>query len=205
MSLHTAGLQDIMQEVDPQKHAAMLQDYLNNLKMGDMRKQALGTADMFGADLIAGAGELSKRYVGAADDLMNPVRAAIVNRMGGIGAGGATSGLGKLGAGAARFAAGPQAKMLFRAIPGLGAAGAALGVGDIIFGGDSAGNKAMDAGLMAAGGVLGMVGGPLGAAAGAGVGKMVSDGIQFVVGGGKSPEQQRMEQALNMLQSGRIG
>ena len=62
----------------------------------------------------------------------------------------------------------------------------------------------MDATAMTIGGLLGSVGGPLGTAAGVGLGKMASDATQFVIGGGKSAEERRMEEALAMLQGGRI-
>lgn len=105
---------------------------------------------------------------------------------------GALPGMGKLGA---------AAKVL---APGLGAVGGALAVGDVLFGQDSGANKAMDATAMTIGGILGSVGGPLGTAAGVGLGKMASDATQFVFGGGKSAEERRMEEALAMLQGGRI-
>ena len=105
---------------------------------------------------------------------------------------GGLPGMGKLGA---------AAKVLG---PGLAAAGGALAVGDVLFGQDSGANKAMDATAMTIGGLLGSVGGPLGTAAGVGLGKMASDATQFVFGGGKSAEERRMEEALAMLQGGRI-
>jgi hypothetical protein len=58
----------------------------------------------------------------------------------------------------------------------------------------------MDAAAMGIGGVIGSVGGPLGTAAGAGLGKMVSDGTQFILGGGKSAEQRKIEEAVKLLQ-----
>ena len=105
---------------------------------------------------------------------------------------GALPGMGKLGA---------AAKVLG---PGLGAVGGGLAVADLVFGQESGANKAMDATAMTIGGLLGSVGGPLGTAAGVGLGKMASDATQFVFGGGKSPEERRMEEALAMLQGGRI-
>lgn len=87
--------------------------------------------------------------------------------------------------------------------PAAGAAGGALAVGDLIMGEESLGNKAMDATAMTIGGLLGSVGGPLGTAAGAGLGKMASDATQFVFGGGKSAEERKMEEALALLQGGR--
>lgn len=105
---------------------------------------------------------------------------------------GALPGMGKLGA---------AAKVLGPAAAGVGGA---LAVGDLIMGQESGANKAMDATAMTIGGLLGSVGGPLGTAAGVGLGKMASDATQFVFGGGKSAEERRMEEALAMLQGGRI-
>ena len=96
---------------------------------------------------------------------------------------------------------GAAAKVL---APGLGALGGALAVGDLVLGDESAANKTMDAAAMAAGGFLGSVGGPLGTAAGVGLGKMASDGIQYLFGDKKTPEQRRMEEALAALGGGRI-
>ena len=44
----------------------------------------------------------------------------------------------------------------------------------------------------------------VGIAAGAGIGKAVSDGAQFIFGGGKSAEQRRMEEALAALRGGQF-
>ena len=55
-----------------------------------------------------------------------------------------------------------------------------MGAADIVTGQSSLANKAMDATAMTVGGMLGAVGGPLGAAAGAGIGKSVSDGVQWL-------------------------
>ena len=52
--------------------------------------------------------------------------------------------------------------------------------------------------------LLGAVGGPLGIATGAGLGKMVSDGTQWLFGDKKTPEQRKMELALAQLQGGLI-
>ena len=81
---------------------------------------------------------------------------------------------------------------------------AGLAAGDIVFGDESLGNKAMDAAAMAAGGALGSVVPVVGTAMGAALGKAASDGVQFLVGGGKTADQRRMEEALALLQSGRI-
>ena len=96
--------------------------------------------------------------------------------------------------------AGPQARMLSKAAVGLGAVGGVLGAADVIAGNDSLANKAMDATAMTIGGILGAAGGPMGIAAGAGFGKTLSDGTQWLFGDKKTPEQRKMELALAQLQ-----
>ena len=83
-----------------------------------------------------------------------------------------------------------------------GPVGAALAAGDLILGDESLANKGMDAALMAAGGVAGSAIPIVGTAMGAAGGKMISDGLQFVLGGGKSPEERKLEEALALLQRG---
>lgn len=100
------------------------------------------------------------------------------------------------------FAA-PAMRFTGRALPVLGAIGAVGDVGDILLGGDSFGNKVMDAGLGTAGAtVAGMLslGNPLLVAGGFSLGKAASDLIQNVVGGGKSAEERKLEEALKSLQ-----
>ena len=92
-----------------------------------------------------------------------------------------------------------------RAVPLLSAIGNVTDVADIITGDESFGNKAMDATAMTAGAAIGGVLGagvfsPLTASIGASVGKMASDGTQWLFGDKKSPEERRMEEALAMLQ-----
>ena len=82
--------------------------------------------------------------------------------------------------------------------------GSALSIGDLILGDESLANKGMDATLMTAGGALGSVVPVIGTSLGITGGKLLSDGIQFVVGGGKTPEQQRLEEALAQLNGGVI-
>jgi len=92
-----------------------------------------------------------------------------------------------------RFAASPMALNALKVGTGLGAVGSVLGAADILTGDDSLGNKAMDVAGMGIGGFLGMAGGPMGAAAGAGLGKAASDGIQALFGS---------RPTLNSLQGG---
>ncbi len=106
---------------------------------------------------------------------------------------------------AIRFAGSKPVRMALRAVPGLATAGTILGAADILTGDESIGNKAMDAAAMMAAGTAGtMIGGPLGGAIGANLGKMGSDQIQRLFGGGKSPEERRMEEALAALRGGVI-
>lgn len=90
-----------------------------------------------------------------------------------------------------------------RALPVLGALQAVGDVGDIVLGDDSLGNKVMDTAAMGIGGTIGGVlgmGNPLLAAGGASLGKAASDGLQFLLGGGKSAEERKLEEALKLLQ-----
>lgn len=94
-----------------------------------------------------------------------------------------------------------------RAVPLLSAISNITDVADIIAGDESFGNKAMDATAMGTGAVIGGVLGagvfsPLTASIGAGIGKMASDGTQWLFGDKKTPEQRKMEIALAQLQSG---
>ena len=107
-----------------------------------------------------------------------------------------------------RFAGGKIGRGLARVIPGLSIGMAALDAGDIITNDTSLGNKAMDTAAMGIGGTIGGIlgGGVLSvpaAAAGASTGKFVSDGLQYLFGDKKTPEQRRLEEALAMLQGGR--
>ena len=103
-----------------------------------------------------------------------------------------------------RFAGSQPMRMGLKIGTGLAAAGGVLGAGDVLLGNDSLGNKAMDTAAMGIGGFLGMAGGPVGMAAGAGIGKTASDSLQWLFGDKKTAEQRQMEQALNSLQGGRI-
>ena len=104
-----------------------------------------------------------------------------------------------------RFAGSAMGRGIARTIPGISAAVNILDVADVVAGDESLGNKIMDTGAMAIGGTAGaMLGGPLGASIGASLGKTVSDGTQFLFGGGKSAEQRKMEEALAALRGGQI-
>ena len=103
-----------------------------------------------------------------------------------------------------RMAGSPAALGAMKVGVGVGALGGVLGAADILAGQDSGANKAMDATAMTIGGLLGSAGGPLGIAAGAGVGKTVSDATQWLFGDRKTAEERRMEEALLALRGGQI-
>ena len=104
-----------------------------------------------------------------------------------------------------RFAGSAMGRGIARTIPGISAAVNVLDVADVIAGDESLGNKVMDTAAMGIGGTAGaFMGGPLGASIGASIGKTVSDGAQFLLGGGKSAEQRKMEEALAVLRGGQI-
>ena len=137
-----------------------------------------------------------------ADEAVTPAakqaQLSALNRLGGVGMGNGPMNH------ITRFAASPKALMLAKVGTGIGALGGVLGAADVLAGNDSFANKAMDTVAMGIGGTLGAVGGPMGIAAGAGLGKMASDATQFVLGGGKSADQRRMEEALAALRGGQI-
>ena len=115
---------------------------------------------------------------------------------------GVKPGIVKLGS-VGRFAGGQTAKNILRAIPGLSTALVALDVADVVAGPDSLANRGMDAAAMGIGGTIGGIvgmGNPLAIGAGTGIGKMVSDGSQFIFGGGKSAEERKLEEAIKLLQ-----
>ena len=94
-----------------------------------------------------------------------------------------------------------------RAVPVLSVISNVQDVADLVTGEESFANKAMDVAAMgtgaAIGGVLGAgVFSPLTASMGASIGKMLSDGTQWLFGDKKTPEQRKMELALQQLQRG---
>lgn len=137
---------------------------------------------------LAGMADDANRALGAGDLLDDIIGRVPLGKGGGL--------LTKAaGTGVARFAG--------RAIPVLGAIGAVGDVGDILLGQDSLANKAMDATAMGIGGTIGGVlgmGNPLLIAGGASLGKGASDIIQNLIGGGKSAEERKIEEAIALLQ-----
>jgi hypothetical protein len=160
------------------------------------------------ADLKAAAKNAGTRYVDAVDSmyggLAEPGRrlkaqaGRVIGRGGRRMAGNAAGLINKV-PGMAKAGA-----ILGVAAPALGAVGGVIGAGDIVLGDDSLANKGMDTLGMGIGGFLGAAGGPLGIAAGAGIGKAVSDGAQFLLGGGQSAEERQLAEALLALKAGVI-
>ena len=94
-------------------------------------------------------------------------------------------------------------KFAGRVAPALSVMGNVGDVVDLATGDENILNKGMDVVSMGAGGTIGgMLGGPLGASIGASTGKFVSDGVQYLFGGGKSPEERKLEEALIALKAG---
>ncbi len=141
------------------------------------------------------AGDLGKFLIGKDGATQRMIAQSLGDSLGVIPGVNATS--------VARFAGtNPVAKNILRAVPLIGAGMFVGDVANVVAGQESFGNKAMDATAMGIGGAIGMVGGPLGAMAGASTGKAISDVTQYIFGGGKSAEQRKMEQALAMLNRG---
>ena len=136
-----------------------------------------------------------------ADDLLTPAAQAVQGKATSLLGTGVSTKVGPM-ASISRFAASPAALTAAKVGTGIGALGGVLGAADVLVGQDSAANKAMDTAAMGIGGFLGAAGGPVGIAAGAGIGKAISDGTQFIFGGGKSAEQRKLEEALVALQRG---
>lgn len=152
-------------------------------------------------DAAAGYGDLTGQLKTGLDKPIRQAKVGIGKAVGPAGrrmAGGAVSALASV-PGMAK-----AGQILGVAAPALGALGGGLAVGDVILGDDSVGNKVMDTVAMGIGGTLGAVGGPLGIATGVGLGKMVSDGTQWLFGDKKTPEQRKMELALAQLRGGVI-
>ena len=124
-------------------------------------------------------------------DFANAAQLKGLNAMGGLGAG--TAGP------IARFAGSKAANNILRLVPGLTTGLVALDAADIVTNDTNIGNKAMDAAAMGIGGVLGSVGGPLGAMAGASTGKFASDSLQWLFGDKKTPEQRKLEEAIALI------
>jgi len=165
-----------------------------------LRQYTQGTRgkSIIGDVLDAGGAALSY-----ADDLVTPAarqtQLSILNRLGGVG-----SGAGGLGSRMAGTMLTPGALTALKLGTGVSAVGGVLGAADVVLGDESFGNKAMDLTAMGIGGFLGAAGGPVGIAAGAGIGKTLSDGTQWLFGDKKSPEERRMEEALLALRGGQI-
>ena len=141
--------------------------------------------------------------LGYADDLTTPAAKAVQSGATKLLGTGVSTGSGPI-ASIGRFAASPAALTAAKVGTGIGALGGVLGVADVLAGNDSLGNKAMDTVAMGIGGTLGAVGGPMGIAAGAGLGKAASDATQWLFGDKKSAEQRKLEEALAALNGGQI-
>ena len=184
----------------------------------------------FGAGDLGGAmpdKESIKRLLSKYNATFDPGITKIQNKLGNLSAQGANAvgrgyapaSLGRVG----RFAAGPMARNVLRALPAVGALYGVSSVGNVLLGPESGTNKLMDTAAMGAGTWGGIKGAAAGAAAGsvvpvlgttagaiigglagAGLGKMGSDSLQWLFGDKKTPEQRKLEEALALLQGGMI-
>ena len=112
-------------------------------------------------------------------------------------------GLTKMIPGVGNKAAAKVGRFAGRVAPALSAFQNVADVADIVTGEENLANKSMDVAARGLGGAAGFaLGGPLGASIGASFGKTLSDGTQFLLGGGKSPEERKLEEALLALQRG---
>jgi len=110
--------------------------------------------------------------------------------------------LGKAPKAVTRLAGSGLGRGFARLVPGLSLVGNVTDVADVVAGDESFANKAMDTAAMGVGGTIGaFLGGPLGASVGASGAKAVSDGVQYLFGDKKTPEQRKIELALQQLRS----
>ena len=135
--------------------------------------------------------DLATMSMGMADKAVSPIAQGLQQQAIGLG--------GRVG----RLAGSNAALGALKLGTGAAALGGVMGAADVIAGSDSLANKAMDTAAMGIGGLLGSVAGPMGTAAGAGVGKTVSDGLQWLLGDKKTSKQRELEKALAALNSGR--
>ena len=156
------------------------------LAMKEMRERPYGVNGIPLADLAT-------MSVGAADKALHPLASGLQIR--GMALGGPVG----------RLAGTSAALGALKLGTGAAALGGVMGAADVLAGSDSLANKAMDTAAMGIGGLLGAVGGPMGVAAGAGVGKMASDSLQYLFGDKKTAKQRELENALAALNAGRIG
>jgi len=165
-----------LMNLDPETRDYLIQQY--RLSGDPAMARAVKVADMAGGAVDA--------YSGLTDDFVRGGQKALMgiapNKTGAV----------------ARMAVNPAFKGALRALPAVGALGGVMGAADVLAGDGSTGKKIRDGTAMTIGGILGAAGGPVGIAAGAGAGKMVSDVGGWLLGE-KSAEEIRMEEALAQL------
>ncbi len=178
---------------DPTRYVAQTDNYRI-----DPRGNRVGNAMLDAATVY---GDMSGQFYNAADPKIKSAKEAIKKGVTKVGGPGASRAAGKAGAALGALPGMSKLGAAARVLgPAVGAVGGGLAVADLVTGEESGINKTMDAVAMGIGGTLGWVGGPLGSAAGVGLGKMVSDGTQWLFGDKKTPEQRKMELALAQLQ-----
>ncbi len=174
--------------LSPQQQQLLLQQ----LSSGDLG----GATGQMGLELAGLLGEKTRAYQSATEPFVRGAQDLLYKHV--------PSKMGGISPAAMRMAGSGAFKGAMRALPALGAVGGVLGAADVIAGPDSGWNKGMDLVAMGFGGTLGAAGGPLGIAAGAGAGKMLSDATQWLLGDkmtAQEREQLRMKEALLALQT----
>ncbi len=188
--------------LNPAQQRALLEE----LKKGNLG----GVTGKLGLELAGLLGQGTRAYTSATEPLVRGAQDLVYKNF--------PSKVGGISPFGARMAGHGAFRGLVRSAPILGAVGGVMGAADVIAGPDSLANKAMDTAAMtggawkgaAAGAAAGSIVPGLGTAAGAivgglsgaGIGKMGSDGLQWLFGDKKSAEQRRLEEALIALRGG---
>ena len=159
---------------------------------------AKSAAQKKAANAMSKLREFHKAYEEAIDPALDSATAAIGKgaRGGAKLVGLSPSAAGKTGRMAMQALGHPVLRTAMKYAPVVGGAATAA---DLVLGDESMANKGMDIALAGAGGFLGSAVPVVGTVLGATGGKMLSDGIQYIVGGGQTPEERAREEALSLL------
>jgi len=162
-------------------------------------QMANSKASAAGKGVLSNLNDFRKGYEAGAKPLVQNQTNALLNLL----PKGPSRAGGDLGLKISRFAGGAlKNPLLQKGLAYAPVVGTALSVGDVVFGNESLANKAMDATAMTIGGAIGSVVPVVGTGLGIAAGKMASDATQWLFGDKKTPEQRKMELALQQLQGG---
>ena len=162
-------------------------------------QMANSKASAAGSGILSNLNDMRKGYETGAQKLVNNQTNALLSKL----PQGPSRAGGDLGLKISRFAGGAlKNPLLQKGLAYAPVVGTALAAGDLVFGEESFGNKAMDATAMAVGGAIGSVVPVVGTGLGIAAGKVASDATQWLFGDKKTPEQRKLEVALQQLQGG---